>query len=78
MRKLFRFDVYGQRFIGLAPVQAQESDHICIIQGARVPFIVRENSETGKYTLVGEAFAKNFMHGNVQSLGFADRVIVLV
>jgi hypothetical protein len=77
MRKLFRFDVHGQRLIGLAPTQARESDHICILQGARVPFIVRENSEKGKYTLVGEAFAENFMHGEVQSLNFADRMIVL-
>ncbi|KAJ4285977.1 hypothetical protein N0V90_013543 [Kalmusia sp. IMI 367209] len=73
MRKLFRFDVNGQRLIGLAPTQAQESDHICIMQGASVPFIVRESSEKGKYTLVGEAFAENFMHGEVQSLDFADK-----
>jgi len=78
MRKLFRFDVYGQRLIGLAPTHAQESDHICIMQGAKVPFIVRESSEMGKYTLVGEAFAENFMRGEVQFLNFADRVIVLV
>lgn len=78
MRKLFRFDVHGQRLIGLAPTQAQESDHICIMQGARVPFIVRKTSEKDKYTLVGEAFAENFMRGEVQSLNFADRVIVLV
>jgi len=78
MRRLFRFDVYGQRLIGLAPGLAQESDHLCILQGARVPFIVRESPEMGKYTLVGEAFAENFMRGEVQSLNFADRGIVLV
>ncbi len=78
MRRLFRFDVHSQRLIGLAPALAQESDHLCILQGAKVPFIVRESSEMGKYTLVGEAFAENFMHGKVQSLNFADRVIVLV
>ncbi|KAH7406328.1 heterokaryon incompatibility protein-domain-containing protein [Phaeosphaeria sp. MPI-PUGE-AT-0046c] len=78
MRKLFRFDVYGQRVIGLAPMQARESDHICIIQGSRVPFIVRETPGENKYKLVGEAFAEYFMRGAVESLNFADRVIVLV
>lgn len=43
-----------------------------------VPFIVRENAELGKYTLVGEAFAESFMHGEVEHLKFADRRIVLV
>jgi hypothetical protein len=57
MRKLFRFDVFGHRFIGLAPVLAQASDHLCILQGAKVPFIVRGNGELGGYTLVGEALA---------------------
>jgi len=64
--------------IGLAPALAQESDHLCILQGAKVPFIVRQNAELGKYTLIGEALAENFMHGEVQSLNFADREIVLV
>jgi hypothetical protein len=78
MRRLFRFDVYGQRLIGLAPALALESDHLCILQGARVPFIVRETPEVCKYTLVGEALAENFMHGEVQSLNFTDQEIILV
>ena len=44
----------------------------CCHHWARVPFIVRENLGMGKYTLVGEAFAENFMRGEVQSLNFAD------
>lgn len=70
MRRLFRFDIYGQRLIGLGPALTQRSDHLCILQGARVPFIVRENAELGKYTLVGEAFAESFMHGEVEHLKF--------
>ena len=54
--------------VGLAPVLAQESDHLCILQGAKVPFIVRETSKLGKYTLVGEALAENFMHGELLPL----------
>jgi hypothetical protein len=75
---LFRFDVYGQRLIGLAPKLAQESDCLCILRGARVPFLVRRTPKSGKYMLVGEALAKNFMYGKVQILGFGVQEIVLV
>ncbi|KAF7594831.1 hypothetical protein BBP40_008161 [Aspergillus hancockii] len=78
MRRLFRFDICERRFIGLAPMTAQESDYLCILQGARIPFIVRETAERGRYRLVGEAFAENFMHGEVKRLEFADREIILV
>ncbi|KAL8367102.1 hypothetical protein RB595_000422 [Gaeumannomyces hyphopodioides] len=77
-RRLFHFDVCGQRSLGLAPQLARVSDHLCILQGAKVPFILRETPEPGKYTLVGEAVAENFMRGELRDLNFSDREIVLI
>ncbi|KAH7459133.1 hypothetical protein FOMA001_g20262 [Fusarium oxysporum f. sp. matthiolae] len=78
IRKLFRFDIRGQRLIGVAPAASQESDHLCILQGAKVPFVIRETLVAGRYMLVGEVFAENFMHGELRCLNFSDKVIILV
>jgi hypothetical protein len=78
MRRLFRFDVCGQSVFGIGPIGAQESDHLCVLQGARIPFVVRETPDLHKYVLIGEALADNFMHGEVQTLNFADRDVILV
>lgn len=77
-RKLFRFDMYGTSSIGLCPISSRVSDHICVMQGARVPFIVRSSGKAGRYTLVGEAFAENFMRGELGRFNFADREISLI
>ncbi|KLU92871.1 hypothetical protein MAPG_11833 [Magnaporthiopsis poae ATCC 64411] len=49
MRRLFYFDVNGYQSIGLGPQIAQVSDHLCVLQGAKVPVILRETPEPGKY-----------------------------
>lgn len=77
-RRLFLYDIGGQPLLGLGPVTIQGLDHLCIVQGARIPFVVRETAEPRKYTLIGEAFTENFMHGELQLLGFADREIFLI
>ncbi|KAL4781289.1 heterokaryon incompatibility protein-domain-containing protein [Aspergillus varians] len=77
-RRLFLFHLCGQHMFGLAPSTSRESDHLCILRGASTPFIVRETPERDKYTLVGEALAENFMRGEVESLNFSGREIVLV
>lgn len=80
VRRLFCYHVNGQRQLGLSPALAQESDHLCVLQGAKVPFILRERAELGKgkYEVVGEAFAESFMYGEVQFLNFSDCGIILV
>jgi hypothetical protein len=68
----------SQRRIGLAPALAQEHDCICLLQGARVPFVVRKTERDGRFRLVGEAFVEKFMHGELQKYSFSKGGIVLI
>lgn len=65
--------------LGLGPDSVQELDFVCILQGARVPFIVRI-TEDGKYKLIGEAFVFGFMAGEAILLPktFKKQEIMLV
>jgi nitroimidazol reductase NimA-like FMN-containing flavoprotein (pyridoxamine 5'-phosphate oxidase superfamily) len=47
--------------MGLAPAQACYMDHICILFGASVPFIFREEGD--HYVIIGEAYVHGFMYG---------------
>jgi hypothetical protein len=77
-RRLF-WSYLGQRqLIGLAPELSQECDCICILQGAKVPFVVRETTQQGRFGLVGEAFVENVMHGELEVLNFSEQEIVFI
>ena len=54
--------------LGLAPKSTMERDLVCVLQGARIPFIVRPADDHG-YKLVGEAYVHRIMHGEVADLG---------
>jgi hypothetical protein len=60
---------YGRRtfgtskgYLGLGPDSAQEGDWVCVIAGAAVPFILREESK-GMWKLVGECYLHGIMDG---------------
>jgi hypothetical protein len=64
--------------LGLAPMLAQEGDHIFILRGAKVPFILRKTGEQGRFRVVGEAYLHGYMHGELEKLNFAIQEAVLV
>jgi len=61
-RELFRTD---SGLLGLGPYALRETDEICILGGAKVPFALRRI--TGKprhYQLIGECYVHGIMSGN--------------
>ncbi|KAH7407351.1 heterokaryon incompatibility protein-domain-containing protein [Cadophora sp. MPI-SDFR-AT-0126] len=51
-------------YIGLVPDQAKPMDLICFIQGAKVPFVVRQGSGY-RYQLIGECYLHGLMKGEL-------------
>ena len=61
-----RFFVLKNGGMGLAPPIAETGDTVYIPLGTRTPFLLRRSSKnTGRYTLVGECFVLDLMHGEV-------------
>jgi hypothetical protein len=59
--------VYGltdQGYAGLFPSNTRSGDRICILQGFRVPFVLRRGSE-GCWILVGDAYVHGMMQGEM-------------
>jgi hypothetical protein len=61
-RRLFRT---SEDHMGLGPESMETGDPVCIISGARTPFVIRKYSEGGdkEYRLVGEAYVHGMMQG---------------
>ncbi|RFU30435.1 hypothetical protein B7463_g5926, partial [Scytalidium lignicola] len=53
--------ITSKGFIGLAPDLTEVGDEVCIFQGARAPFILRNIGDA--YNVVGDAFILNLMKG---------------
>ena len=64
--------------LGLAPMLAQKGDHICILRGAKVPFILRTTAQQGRFRVVGEAYVDGFMHGQFEKLNFPTQETILI
>lgn len=62
--------------LGLAPEASEEEDVICVLQGARVPFIVRPTGHH-KCSLVGEAYVHGVMDGEVAELNLPLTELVI-
>lgn len=63
-------------YIGLVPDQAKPSDSICFIQGARVPFVVRQGSRY-RYQLIGECYLHGFMNDELSEFKLSPKDILL-
>ena len=50
---------------GLGPFVTKPGDECHILNGARVPFVLRRQSDQGPATLVGEAYIHGIMHGEI-------------
>lgn len=57
-----RFFVTSKGHLGSGPTDMQAGDQICILQGAKTPFILRER-ENSTYELVSHAYVHGIMHG---------------
>jgi hypothetical protein len=62
----WRFFISPKGYLGLANGRAQPTDFICILLGARVPYILRRQGSF--YTVVREAFVHGLMHSSAMSL----------
>ncbi|KLU90125.1 hypothetical protein MAPG_09091 [Magnaporthiopsis poae ATCC 64411] len=61
-----RFVVSPKGWVGLVSRGAEPSDYICILQGARIPFILRKVGSY--YTIIGEAYIHGLMHGRAAAM----------
>ncbi|KAH7063601.1 heterokaryon incompatibility protein-domain-containing protein [Macrophomina phaseolina] len=61
-RRLYRTT---QGFLGLGPDSIKKGDIVCMIQGGRVPYILRKHAVRSGWKLVGEAYLHGFMHGEM-------------
>jgi hypothetical protein len=71
MRMMFHTDT---GFIGLGPRNMREGDEVCILQGGRVPYILRrvpseasegESQSRDEWNLVGECYVSGIMYGEL-------------
>lgn len=61
-----RFCITSKGRLCLAPAQVQNEDVVCLVQGAKVPFVIRPVAgETNRFTLVGEAYLDGVMYGEL-------------
>lgn len=79
-----RFFVSGTGLIGLAPQDAQVGDEIWVVNGGRVPLIVRplssvqNGSHDDEYTFIGDSYVHGIMRGEFVEKQQTERTIVLV
>lgn len=57
-----RLVVTSRGFVGLCPRNTQEGDRICVLRGAKAPFVLRKNQD--HFTMVGECYVDGIMYGN--------------
>ena len=71
----------GIGFLGIGPRFPQSGDLLCVILGAQMPFLLRENmdveSKGRMYRLVGECYVLGLMKGESLSMGLEQDVVVL-
>jgi Heterokaryon incompatibility protein (HET) len=63
-RQVFRCPFITENgYVGIAPPYIQEGDCVCIFPRARMPYILRPESENNAFRLVGGAYVHSIMHG---------------
>lgn len=50
------------RRLGLAPAMTEKGDAVCVVAGAKAPFILRPVGD-GTYNIIGEAYVRDIMFG---------------
>lgn len=77
-----RMVVSAKGYIGIAPAGTKVGDHICVLHGGEMPFILRERSADDKseltvgedFVLVGEAYVHGLMNGEAISAADAGEL----
>ena len=75
VRKERKFFTTKKNYVGLAPLLIQENDIICLIYGARVPFLIRRRVR-GDYHLVGECYMHGLMRGEGMAIGVEQDIVL--
>jgi hypothetical protein len=70
-RRVFRT---SRGYIGLCPLPSEVGDEVWLLQGALVPFVLREVAEKGKYEMIGEAYLHGFMNGEMLTEQFKENI----
>jgi hypothetical protein len=60
--------------LGLGPASTNANDEVWLIQGARLPFVLRRCAERTNHTLVGGTYVHGFMHGKMLSEELRERL----
>ncbi|EOO04153.1 putative heterokaryon incompatibility protein [Phaeoacremonium minimum UCRPA7] len=66
----------GMGYLGMGPSEMAVNDVVCIIQHARVPYVLRP-TDGGAYLVVGEAYVHGLMYGEGLALGDFIKIILL-
>jgi hypothetical protein len=60
-----RLIVSKKGLVGMAPLQSEKDDLICILYGCSVPVLLRQKGPTNEYELVGECYVDGYMNGQI-------------
>jgi len=55
-------------YMGVGPCITQPGDLLCILFGAKVPFVLRQVDDPGRFKLVGEAYCHGIMQGEAMDM----------
>lgn len=62
--------------MALAPRWAVPGDEISILQGGKVPMILRRDASDGLYQFIGEAYVHGAMHGEMFELQKCKELLI--
>ncbi len=63
-----RLGVTTQQYLGLFPRGTKAGDHVCVLIGACVPFVIRWHESKDAYQLIGECYVHGIMDGEVDDM----------
>lgn len=67
------FCTYPTRYMGIGPDHMRAGDTIAIFFGARTPFIIRPDEDTGHFRLIGDCYIHGLMDGEALEMGLEAR-----
>jgi hypothetical protein len=73
-RKLFWT---GKGYLGMSPRISEKDDEIWLIQGCRVPLVLRKSARQGEYELLGDSYMHGAMYGDLFDEQKCERVALI-
>ncbi|KAL8800448.1 MAG: hypothetical protein Q9223_007127 [Gallowayella weberi] len=72
------FSTTQRDFLGYGPKGLESGDLVCIVKGARMPYLLRSDLGDGcKWNLVGACFVHGLMYGEGLKLGKMEQLVVV-